>query len=585
MHKDENDGVPEANRDGVTAAAGADVPADGPDAGANEAVPAPAAVRLKRFTGRGKSVRGTSARGTSVRGTVAGLASAVVIVAAAGSLVAAASMAPQSAGSRKLEAPLAAVPAGSNVGICPGPARLLEGTPVGTDPQFSPESATARSLVDAAVLSTNTGVLPGSRLAELNGTALTEIAKDPGTPTTAAGPAPLLAGVVSQRAVDSVSVLSADAVGNQQATAGAVMSYTATDGDLRGSAAAGCQQPANDLWLVGANTALGRTAVLNLSNASSTPATVSLDLYGAQGQIQAPGSRGLLVAPGTTRSIVLAGLVPDQEKLSIHARSAGGPVTAVVQQSTLRGLTPGGVDFIVPGAAPATRQVMSGVDIQDPASARALAAKQGFADAAAALQIAVPGPADAVVEIKLYGRDGQKALPGGGVVTAKGGSVTEVSLAGVPAGQYTVAASADVSFAAAARVTRGLKSDGATDFAWSPSSARLGSQHVVAVPRSGERYLVLGAPDDRAKITYTPITADGKLRAAATADLAGGTTALVKVPDDVGGAPVLGYVVSASGDAAYGAVLLEQEGRADVATVAVAPGAAGQEQVAVKLGY
>jgi hypothetical protein len=585
MHKDENDGVPEASRDGVTAAAGADVPADGSDAGANEAVPAPAAVRLKRFTGRGKSVRGTSVRGTSVRGTVAGLASAVVIVAAAGSLVAAASMAPQSAGSRKLEAPLAAVPAGSNVGICPGPARLLEGTPVGTDPQFSPESATARSLVDAAVLSTNAGVLPGSRLAELNGAALTEIAKDPGTPSAAAGPAPLLAGDVSHRAVDAVSVLSADALGNQQATAGAVMSYTATDGDLQGSAAAGCQQPANDLWLVGANTALGRTSVLNLRNASSTPATVSLDLYGAQGQIQAPGSRGLLVAPGTTRSIVLAGLVPDQEKLSIHARSAGGPVTAVVQQSTLRGLTPGGVDFIVPGAAPATRQVMSGVDIQDPASARALAAKQGFADAAAALQIAVPGPADAVVEIKLYGRDGQKALPGGGVVTAKGGSVTEVSLAGVPAGQYTVAASADVSFAAAARVTRGLKSDSATDFAWSPSSARLGSQHVVAVPRSGERYLVLGAPDDRAKITYTPITADGKLRAAATADLAGGTTALVKVPDEVGGAPVLGYVVSAAGDAAYGAVLLEQEGRADVATVAVAPGAAGQEQVAVKLGY
>ncbi len=41
----------------------------------------------------------------------------------------------------------------------------------------------------------------------------------------------------------------------------------------------------------------------------------------------------------------------------------------------------------------------------------------------------------------------------------------------------------------------------------------------------------------------------------------------------------MGYVVSASGDAAYGAVLLEQEGRADIATVAVAPGAAGQEQV------
>lgn len=561
MHKDGNDGVPQEGT--------ADHEADH----AGEA--SPEAARMKGLTGRGRAVRGT----------VAGLASAVVIVAAAGSLVAAASMGPQSAGSRTLEAPLAAVPAGSNVGICPGPARLLEGTPVGTDPQFSPESATARTLVNGAVLSTNAGVLPGSRLAELNGNPLAEIAKDPGSPSAATAPPALLAGVVSERSVDSVSVLSADAAGNQQATAGGVMSYTATDGDLQGLAAAGCQAPSNDLWLVGANTSLGRTAVLNLSNASSTPATVSLDLYGAEGQIQAPGSRGLLVAPGTTRSIVLAGLAPGQAKLSIHARSAGGPVTAVVQQSVLRGLTPGGVDFIVPGAAPATRQVMSGLDIQDPASAKALTAKQGFADAAAALQIAVPGPADAVVEIKLYGRDGQKALPGGGVVTAKGGSVTEVSLAGVPAGQYTVAASSDVSFAAAARVTRGLKSDGATDFAWSPSSARLGSQHVVAVPRGGERYLVFGAPEDRAKITYTPITADGKVRSAAAADIAGGTTAVIKVPAEVADSAVLGYVVSASGDAAYGTVLLEQDGRADIGAVAVAPGAAGQEQVAVKLGY
>lgn len=554
MHNDENDGVPEVRRANVPAVSG-------------------------------KASRGLSARGMSVRGAVAGVASAVVIVAAAAGLVAASSMAPPSAGSRQLDAPLAAVPAGSNVGICPGPARLLEGTPVGTDPQFSPESATAKSVVNAAVLSTGAGLLPASRLAELKGQSLAEIAKDPGTPTASAAPPSLLAGVVSERTVDSVSVLSADAVGDQQATAGGVMRYTATDGDLQGSAAAGCQQPSNDLWLVGANTSLGRTAVLNLSNASSTPATVSLDLYGAKGQIQAPGSRGLLVAPGATRSIVLAGLAPEQDKLSIHARSAGGPVSAVIQQSVLRGLTPGGVDFIVPGSAPATRQVMAGLDIQDPSSAKALTAKQGFADATAALQIAVPSPADAVVEIKLYGRGGQKAIPGGGVVTAKGGSVTEVSLAGVPAGWYTVAATSDVSFAAAARVARGQKSEGPTDFAWSPASARLGSQHVVTVPRGGERYLVFGAPDDRAKISYTPITADGKVRTAATVDIAGGTTAVIKVPAEAAGSAVLGYIVSASGDAAYGTVLLEQDGRADISTVAVAPGAAGQEQVAVRLGY
>jgi len=36
---------------------------------------------------------------------------------------------------------------------------------VGTDPQFSPESATAKTAVSAAVLGSSAGIIPGSRLA------------------------------------------------------------------------------------------------------------------------------------------------------------------------------------------------------------------------------------------------------------------------------------------------------------------------------------------------------------------------------------------------------------------------------------
>ncbi|WP_240689814.1 DUF5719 family protein [Arthrobacter sp. PAMC25564] len=531
--------------------------------------------------------KGPRPKGSPRGGTVARVLSALILVAAGGGLVSAAALSPQGPASRQLEAPLTAVPAGSSTGVCPGPARLLEGTAVGSDPQFSPESASAKTSVNAIVLSSGTGVLPGSRLAPLKGSPLVELAKATAAPpaTPAAGPPVPVAGVVSQREVDAVSVLSADAQANRQAAAGAVMNYTAGDGDLRGSAAAACQQPANDLWLSGADTALGRTSVLNLSNASGTPATVSLDLFGAKGLIQAPGSRGLLVGPDSTRSVILAGLAPGQDRLSVRVRSAGGPVSAVIQQSALRGLTPGGVDFIAPGTAPAVHQVLSGVDIQDPAGLAALTAKPGFADAGPALQLTVPGSSDAVVEIKLYGRDGQKALPGGGVVTAKAGAVTEVSLAGVPAGLYTVAASSDVSFTAGARVTRGLKSEDATDIAFSPASARLGSQHVVPVPRTGDRYLVFGAPEGRARISYSPITADGKIGTAAAADIAGGTTASIKVPADADGSPLVGYLVSAAGDPAYGAVLLEQDGKQDISTIAIAPGVSGQEQVPVTLGY
>jgi hypothetical protein len=514
-----------------------------------------------------------------------GLVSAAAIIAAAGGIVAAASLAPEPAGSRGLPAPLAAVPAGSSVGVCPGPARLLEGTEAGTDPQFSPVSGTARSAVSGAVISAPGGVLPASRLAALDGTTAVEIAKGDAQSGGDAGPQKLKAGVIGQRAVDAASVLSADAREGQKPSAAALIKYSATDGDLQGSAAATCQQPSNDLWLAGASTTLGRTSVLTLSNASTTPATVSLELYGGKGQIQAPGSRGLLVAPGSSRSVVLAGLAPGEAQLSVHVRSAGGPVAAAIQQSVLRGLTPGGVDFISPGAAPAARQVMTGIDIQDAGALASLTRKKGFEDAGPALQLTVPGQSDAVVEIKLFGRDGQKALPGGGVVTAKAGAVTEVSLAGVPAGHYTVAATSDVSFVSAARVTRGLRDDHASDVAWAAAGVRLGSQHVVPVPQGGHRMLVFGALEDRATISYSAITADGTIQAASTADIAGGTTTSIDVPEKVKESAVVGYVVSASGDAAYGALLLQQEGREDISTLALMPAASGQEQIPVTLGF
>jgi hypothetical protein len=281
---------------------------------------------------------------------------------------------------------------------------------------------------------------------------------------------------------------------------------------------------------------------------------------------------------------VLAGLAPGEERLSVHARSTGGPVSAFIQQSVLRGLTPGGVDFIAPGTAPASRQIMTGIDIQDPDGLAALTAAPGFRDAAPSLQITVPGPIDAVVEVKIFGSAGQKALPGGGVVTAKAGTVTEVPLTGVPAGQYTVSATSDVTIVAGARVSRGLKASQSLDFGWAPSTAQLGSQHVVPVPQGGERLMVFGALDDRATISYTPITADGKLRPGASANIAGGTTTSLKVPASIGKSPVVAYLVSASGGAAYGTVLLEREGRNDISTVAIAPGAEGQEKVRVALG-
>nr|WP_306422673.1 DUF5719 family protein [Paenarthrobacter aurescens] len=478
------------------------------------------------------------------------------------------------------------VPAGRALGVCPEPARLVNGTVVGTDAEFSPVSTTATSALNAVVLSNPAGTIPGSKVTSLRGDAVAEIAKAPtSTPTPTAGPPVLAAGIASISPVTSPAVVGADPLGNEQASLAANLSYSATDGDLRGLASAQCQPPGNDAWLLGANTAVGRTAVLNLSNASETPATVNLDLFGYKGQILAPGARGLLVAPGTTRSVNLAGLAPGESQLAVHVRSTGGPVAGTIQQSVLRGLAPGGVEYLSPGSGPSNLQVMSGIDIQDPAATKALASKSGFADAVPALQIAVPGSTDAVVQVSLYGANGERKIPSGGVVTVKGGSVATLNLEGIPAGTYTVSASSDVAFVASSRITRGAKAEEATDFAWSPSSARLGSQHLVAIPRDGQRFLSFGVPEGRGTVTYAPVTTDGKVGKAVDVDMSGGTTSLIELPAKSGDALVAGYVVSASGDPIYGALVLGKQGRPDVSVMAIQDAAAGLEKVPVAVGY
>ena len=78
------------------------------------------------------------------------------------------------------------------------------------------------------------GVMPASRLSALGGATDVEIASGGPQASGAAGPQELKAGVIEQEAVDAASVLSADARDGQQASAAALMKYSATDGDLQG---------------------------------------------------------------------------------------------------------------------------------------------------------------------------------------------------------------------------------------------------------------------------------------------------------------------------------------------------------------
>lgn len=488
--------------------------------------------------------------------------------------------APATLGAR--DAQLVKVPTGDAVRACAGPARLLEGSPVQGDPQFSPASKTAQTSVTGIVLSDTQGTVPDTMLASQSGAALRTLSGQAAPPGTVAHPR---AAVVAGQVVDGLSVLTAKPVSGAAAATGATVRFEASDGDLSGLAAATCTAPSNDQWLSGGETTVGRTSVLTLANSSATPATVDLEFFGDKPLAQAPPSgRGLTIKPGSSASYVLSGYMPSQANVSVHVHSTGGAVAAAIQQSTLRGLTPGGVELITPAAAPSPRQTVSGIELQDPGQTNALAAKDGFADTRPAVQITVPGAADAVVQLRLYGRNGAVQLPTGGVVTAKAGAVTEVPLMGLPAGTYSVSASADVSFTASARVPRGLSAKDPLDFAVAAASQRIGDNHVVAIGFGGSRQIVFGVPDGRAQIRAVPITEDGATHVPVTLDVAGGTTAVLDVPDKVDGALLAGYVLSASGDAAYGSILLKGEGNA-IAEATIVPAAAAAQTMPVTLGY
>ena len=344
--------------------------------------------------------------------------------------------------------------------------------------------------------------------------------------------------VVGSSAVDAVTVLSADAQANRQASAGAVMSYTAGDGDLRGSAAAACQQPANDLWLVGANTALGRTAVLNLSNRLQHAGHGQPGPLRCQGPDPGPGKPWTPGGPGQHPLRHPRRPGPGQQRLGVRVRSAGGPVAAVIQQSVLRGLTPGGVDFIVPGTAPAVRQVVTGVDIQDPAALAALTAKPGFADAGPALQHHRAGTGrrrrgnQALRTRRAEGPARRRRGHGEGRARSP-----RSPLAGVPAGLLHRRAPPRTSPSPPPRGSRGGSPPRqASDVAWSPSSCPArqparGARAHGGRPVPGRSVHRTGGPPS--PIRRSRPTARCGLRR--PRDMAGGTTASIKVPAERGG--------------------------------------------------
>jgi hypothetical protein len=278
-------------------------------------------------------------------------------------------------------------------------------------------------------------------------------------------------------------------------------SQTAAGETIGGLATAACTEASSDSWLVAGSTDVGRTSLVLLSNPSSVVATVDLTVYGESGQVDAPGSTGILVQPGTQRIISLAGLAPNLLSPVVHVQATGGQIAAALQQSVIRGIQPGGVELTGPTTNAATEQVIPGVVVGTP-NAEASVDEGAIADDTPRVRVLVPGDSTATVSVGVQSEDG--ASTGTSLeVDVQPGVATEIPLTGVVAGNYTVTMTSDQPLVAGALTT--AAGSVSPDFTWSAAAAPQDGAFLAYVADGPAPALHLAnTADADAVLTLTP---------------------------------------------------------------------------------
>ena len=337
------------------------------------------------------------------------------------------------------------------------------------------------------------------------GAATTRYRSTAGTVDTVLLETPDGAGSAAQAGPLLISAAPAEADAGEAVLLAGAQSQVAATGDFVGFAATECAGASTESWVVGGSSVVGRTTLLTLANPTDVVAEVSFELFGEDGQVTAPGSTGIVVQPRSQRVLPLAAFAPGLVSPVIHVTSEGGQVIATVQQSTVRGLTPGGVDMVGATAIPANRQVIPGLVVRDVAELESRLAETGYGDLATVLRVYNPGETT-TAEVAIVSEDG--VTTGASFSTEiEGGIVTDIPIEGLLDGSYTVSVSADSAIVAGVRTStiRTEAQGGQGDFAWLAASSKLARDALVSIVDGPGAQLHLSNPTaESVQVTLTP---------------------------------------------------------------------------------
>lgn len=267
-----------------------------------------------------------------------------------------------------------------------------------------------------------------------------------------------------------------------------------------GLAAANCVPGASSAWLVAGDNSIGREALLVLANPSAVDATVNLQLYGTSGPIQGAGLSGISAPAGKVTVLPLSAFAPRTETFSVLVNSRGAALGIWLQQKTIRGLIPGGIELIGASAEPNKQVTIPGVFLRDVAALQKLAGEDAnFIDTKPMLRVTAPGDKQANFTAQIQGADGKSF---GNVIqgVVPAGTTRDFPLEELSNGNYSVTVTADESVVAAVRYSR--LSAGKPDFTWAqsvtPTKLKAG---FTALPGASSRLSVMNPNDEVAKIT------------------------------------------------------------------------------------
>jgi hypothetical protein len=258
---------------------------------------------------------------------------------------------------------------------------------------------------------------------------------------------------------------------------------------MRGLAAASCQQPSNDFYIVGGSTAAGREALLVLSNPSPIDATADLKIYTDLGEVKVSGLAGISVPARTTTVISLASFAPTVPGLAVFVQSQGAKLAGWIQQRAVRGTAAQGVDWISPNPRASEQLVIPGLVIRGTGAIKQVSRSEENSDAGHALRVFAPEGANVTVQITSSEQDVFGAVFTGIV---EPGSVQDFPIDELLDGDYSVFISSDKPVYAGLRVARGNpRQTPRVDFAWLSPAEELTSDRAISIPDAGDSILVL----------------------------------------------------------------------------------------------